>query len=149
MHEFEHVTIDTFDPDAGRYPGPPIWPTLTGRIVKYVRGLRDVFWAVLELDTPPPLGFNPLHSLPAEYRQRPIQHLLAIPAPNIPTLQVPPDYIPEALREGHMAQVWLSVGESLTELPSVLSIPPPPAEPYPLMCMGRMRRTPGTSSRPT
>jgi hypothetical protein len=89
-----------------------ILPTLTGRLAGAVPGYFGLLRYVVELDTPLAPGFDPLGELPWFARARRVRYLIVTPAPDVPTLQTPPDVIGETLADGGMLHVFVSVGPS-------------------------------------
>lgn len=87
-------------------------PTLTGRLAGSVPGYFGVLRYLVELDVPLAEGFDPLGELPWFARGRRLRYLLITPAPDAPTLEIPPDVIGETLEQGGMVHVFVSVGPS-------------------------------------
>ena len=85
-------------------------PTLTGRLAGAVPGYFGLLRYVIELDVPLPRGFDPLGELPWFARGRRVRYVLVTPAPDVPTLETPPDVIGETLEQGGLVHVFVSVG---------------------------------------
>jgi hypothetical protein len=87
-----------------------ILPTLTGKLAGAVPGYFGVLRYLVELDVPLARGFDPLGELPWFAKGRRMRYMLVTPAPDGPTLQIPPDVIGETIEQGGMVHVFVSVG---------------------------------------
>jgi hypothetical protein len=85
-------------------------PVLAGRLGRPLPGFFGLLRYLVELDTPLPEGFDPLGELPWFARSRRVRSLVISPAPDVPTLQTPPDVIGECVRDGRVLHVFVSVG---------------------------------------
>ena len=85
-------------------------PTLTGKLAGAVPGYFGVLRYLVELDVPLARGFDPLGELPWFAKGRRMRYVLVTPAPDAPTLQIPPDVIGETIERGGMVHVFVSVG---------------------------------------
>lgn len=108
------------DPDAGyavKEP-PEGWPRLTARLVRLVAGPYGEVGYLAELDTPLPSDFDPMRIWEMEgYGHDPITHLVLIPQANMPTADIPADFMAESLQGTGTCSALVLVGLPPDELP--------------------------------
>jgi hypothetical protein len=85
-------------------------PPLEGRLTRQLPGYFGLLRYLVDLDTPLPDGFDPLGELPWFARSRSVRSLVISPAPDVPTLETPPDVIGDCVREGRILHVFVSIG---------------------------------------
>lgn len=135
----QRVRLRLLDPDAGYGSRPPAggWPVLEGRLVAAVLGLYGKTWYLLKLDRPLPAGFDPLGGMPKQSRSEPIDYLFLSPAPAMPTIDVPPDFIGESLAQRRVTPVLVSIGAPPEGMPPAITLDDVPSL-FPGLCSGKL-----------
>lgn len=134
----KRVKLKLLDPDGEHAFKPPAggWPLVEGELIAAVPALHGKLWYLMKLDKPLSPGFNPLHSdLPEMFQTIPIWYLLLSPEPNIPTIDVPPDYVGDRLNNGQTAMVGVSVAGASKRLPKAILMDDVPSR-FPGLCSG-------------
>jgi hypothetical protein len=107
-----------------------------GELIAAVPALHGKLWYLMKLDKPLPPGFNPLQSdLPEIHQTIPIWYLLLSPEPNIPTVDVPRDYIGDRLNSDQTAMVGVSIAQEARRLPAIITMDHIPSR-FPGLCSG-------------
>lgn len=98
------------------YDARVMLPAVTGRLARALPGYFGLLRYLVELDRRLPAGFEPFAGLPWFARARPITSLLVAPAPDVPTLETPPDYLGEGVMGERVVHVFVSVVPTSREL---------------------------------
>jgi hypothetical protein len=100
-------------------------------------GIHGLRWYLLELEDGIPAGFDPFGLRSMHGRVTEIRHVLVWPAPNMPTADVPENFIAERAARREKVPVGVSIGAPLEDLP--IAINTDATRDYPYLCSGELR----------